>query len=175
MLQLNDEQKKIVENNLGLVYFVLKKAGITRNHKNYEDLFGAGCLGLCNAVRAWDSNKSPFSTFAYYVIRHEVMGLLIRLQRESKRSVSLEDINEQAVSTDENLMNNEALTMISEFLNNSDILLGNFNATVIKLAACGKSNQEIAEILDVSLSAIYKSKKRAKALFELWIDNGRKS
>ncbi len=63
-----------VEDNLGLVHAVasrFKGRGI-----EYEDLFGAGCLGLVKAVNRFDKDRGAcFSTYAVPLIMGEIKGI----------------------------------------------------------------------------------------------------
>lgn len=59
---LTKEQRKMVEDNYGLIYVALKQYCIPRE---YEDFYGVMAEGLCNAVRTYDLNRGvKFSTYA---------------------------------------------------------------------------------------------------------------
>lgn len=64
----------LVEENLGLVHTCchrLQGKGI-----EYDDLYGAGCLGLCKAAKGFDPNRGLcFSTYAVPVILGEMRRL----------------------------------------------------------------------------------------------------
>jgi RNA polymerase sigma factor (sigma-70 family) len=63
-MQLTEEQKQMVEDNIKLVYFVINKhwQGQPQDIKN--ELFQEGCIALINAVKRYDGNVGKFSTFA---------------------------------------------------------------------------------------------------------------
>ncbi len=172
MCSLDVERRNLVENNMGLVYFVLKKAGISQRRNDYDDIFGAGCLGLCNAASVWRSDGSPFSTFAYHLIRHEVIRAAKRSYRDSKRLLSLDEFCEYAAAPDLELEKKEAKMLMRDFLRNADKLLGEYDAKIIRLAADGEDCQQIADTLGEGISAVYKSKKRARAVIDSWLHKG---
>lgn len=59
---LTEEQRKMVEDNCGLIYVALKQYCIPRE---YEDFYGVMAEGLCNAVRTYNPNRGvKFSTYA---------------------------------------------------------------------------------------------------------------
>ncbi len=70
----NAERSRMVEDNIGLVHSCAHKfkgRGI-----EYDDLFGAGCIGLVKAVDAFDTGRGVrFSTYAVPVILGEIRRL----------------------------------------------------------------------------------------------------
>ncbi len=68
------EEEKLIEENLGLVHSCchrLKGRGI-----EYEELYSAGCLGLCKAAKGFDQTLgNAFSTYAVPVILGEIRRL----------------------------------------------------------------------------------------------------
>lgn len=59
---LTEEQRKMVEDNRGLIYAALKQYCIPRE---YGDFYGVMAEGLCNAVRTYDPHRGiKFSTYA---------------------------------------------------------------------------------------------------------------
>lgn len=74
MMNKNDKREAAINENLGLVHACAKRfkgRGI-----EYDDLFGAGCLGLVKAVDNFDEEKGfKFSTYAVPVILGEIKRL----------------------------------------------------------------------------------------------------
>lgn len=59
---LTEKQRKVAEDNCGLIYVALKRYCIPGE---YEDFYGVMAEGLCNAVRTYDPNRGvKFSTYA---------------------------------------------------------------------------------------------------------------
>lgn len=65
---LTDEQKKLVEDNIPLAYFLAKR--ISHPHIEYEDAVQLALLGFCKAARLYDPEKSKFATFASLAAQH---------------------------------------------------------------------------------------------------------
>ena len=76
---LPSDRKRLVEENMGLVGRVIRDK-VRNVHGigiySYEDLFQVGCIGLCNAADSYKPGTGNFSTFAYIVIRNEIMDAL---------------------------------------------------------------------------------------------------
>jgi RNA polymerase sporulation-specific sigma factor len=61
---------KLVLDNKKLVYYVVKKLGI---HKDIDNFYDIGMIGLCKAARSFDSESgTKFSTYAISCIRNEI-------------------------------------------------------------------------------------------------------
>lgn len=67
---MNDEQRKLAEDNMKLVYHLVSKEYPT--FKGDEDIVQSGMLGLCKATMKWDESKGAFSTYACACIRSEI-------------------------------------------------------------------------------------------------------
>jgi len=79
MLPLNENQKKMVEENKGLVGTVIKNNVRNVNSLGiftYDDIFQIGCEGLIKAVKKYAPGETKFSTFAYIFIRNEIFNAL---------------------------------------------------------------------------------------------------
>lgn len=79
---MNDEQRKLAEENMGIVFYTLKKyfGGITAD----EDLVSAGYEGLCIAAEGFDPERGKFSTYAAQCIRYCVMTELRSRKKHSQ-------------------------------------------------------------------------------------------
>ena len=87
MLPLNDEQRILVEENMGLVGKVIKDC--LQNPSalgcyTYDDLFQIGCIGLCKAAQTDRPGRGAFSTYAYILIRNEIYNELERGTRYTR-------------------------------------------------------------------------------------------
>ena len=70
----NDSTKILAENNLGLVHLCANK--FRNKGIEYDDLYGAGCIGLLKASKAFDTERGiKFSTYAVPVILGEIKRL----------------------------------------------------------------------------------------------------
>lgn len=67
-MKLNDEQKKLVEDNINLIYNTIK---LMNNKTNNIDLIDIGYIALCKSALTYDDSKSKFSTYATNCIRND--------------------------------------------------------------------------------------------------------
>lgn len=96
---LTDEQRKLVEGNLALVPYTIKKyyPNFARMPIEYEDLKGHGYCALCNAAETFDTSKGfSFSTYACSVIRGYIFHELRKL-RQDNRKIMLNKLSLDAV------------------------------------------------------------------------------
>lgn len=87
---LTKEQCSLVENNLKLVTFTVKRFATQHQDRvfTFQDLFQIGCIGLCKAARVYNpASGYTFSTFAYRVIQNELFQFF-RSQRAKARKTS---------------------------------------------------------------------------------------
>lgn len=97
---LTDEQRKLVEDNIGLVYAQVHKRGITD-----EDLISEGMLALVNAARYFSPDFGvKFSTYATSYIWAALFGTYAdkKHRKYAANTCSLDDpdLNIQALSYD---------------------------------------------------------------------------
>lgn len=89
-VRLTDEQRKLVERNLGLVRAIVKKIRnrtYIKSQVSNEELYQHGCLGLCMASSKWQEGKgSKFSTFAWTYIH----GYIDHFVRDQSRVVKID-------------------------------------------------------------------------------------
>ena len=67
-MQLSTEQRKLVEENHNLIYAVIHRLNLS-----VEDYYDIAAIGLCKAAIKYDSERGMFSTFAFSVIRNEIL------------------------------------------------------------------------------------------------------
>lgn len=67
---MTEEQKKLVEENMNLVYFTLSRyyPWLLQD----EDVRSVGMIGLMIAAQKWEPSRGKFSTFAVKVIKREI-------------------------------------------------------------------------------------------------------
>ncbi len=95
-------QNKIVDDNLGLVYTVVKKF-LGRGYES-EDLFQIGCLGLVKAISRFDTSFDvAFSTYAVPMIMGEIKRF-IRDDGIIKVSRSIKELAIKALALRENII-----------------------------------------------------------------------
>lgn len=130
------DNDRFIEENLGLVHLCANRfrgKGI-----EYDDLYGAGCIGLIKAAGAFDTERGvKFSTYAVPVI----LGEIKRLFRDGgsiKVSRSVKELSLKLSKERERF-----------------ILINGREATVSELAELAETSEEaVAEALSVSMPAI---------------------
>ena len=94
-------EQRLIEDNLGLVHACCRR--MTGRGMDYDDLYGAGCLGLCKAAKGFDPARGLcFSTYAVPVI----LGEIRRLFRDGgslRVSRTLKDLARKAARVGEEL------------------------------------------------------------------------
>ena len=70
-MKLNEEQRKLVEDNIGIIYNTIK---LTNGNIHNIDLIEVGYIGLCKAALYYKKsyNDTNFSTYATTCIKHEI-------------------------------------------------------------------------------------------------------
>ena len=67
-ISLNNQQQRLVENNLGVVKLAIHKSIIVNDNLygfEYDDLYQEGCIWLCKAALSFDETRDiKFSTYA---------------------------------------------------------------------------------------------------------------
>lgn len=92
-MTLTDEQKKLVEQNLGLVHACANR--FRGRGEEYEDLFQAGSVGLIKAAQGFNSELGfKFSTYAVPAILGEIKRIFrdggdVKIGRASKEKALL--------------------------------------------------------------------------------------
>lgn len=80
---LNDEQRKLVEDNHNLIYSFLERRNLSLDA--IEDWYGTAAIGLCKAAMVYDENRGcKFSTLSYIIMDNEVK----RTMRDNRKCVS---------------------------------------------------------------------------------------
>lgn len=182
--KLNAEQAKMVEENMNLVPFVLKRMNIPLEY--YDDAVSEGNLGLMQAVYCFNQNLGyRFSTFAYKVIQNHlsnyffptifpkkqvVFPLSTLLVTKEDDSTCIEDFLIDETANFERAV--EYRNFFQSLLNNGiNCLSGRTKATFLyKLAGC--TDAVIAKHLQRSTSRIVDFRQiRAKKLKEFNSNN----
>lgn len=170
------DDKFILENER-LIYLVLRDMKLLRKQEMYYDV---GMIGLVKACRTYDKEKGyTFSTYAYKVIKHEILRELKKenteIRKSNKNTISLNtllsfDGNEEITLQDkipddfnleehiETKEENEKLyTMIKTLTKKEQETICLYYGIGCK----SLNGREIAEKLGVSRELIYKRKERA--------------
>lgn len=87
---MNDNQRKLVEDNHNLIYHYLHSHRLGMNET--VDWYGVAALALCDAAMTFDESRGvKFSTYAYKVIDNNVINTMRKEHRNVIPVIRLED------------------------------------------------------------------------------------
>ena len=93
-MKLTEEQKKLVENNIGLVYFVVDNYYLSSFcYIEREDLLQEGLLSLCNCIGYFNSEKGNISTFIVKCVKKHLSQYVQNFHKKKFITTELDDIN----------------------------------------------------------------------------------
>lgn len=92
-MALTEDQRRIVEANLGLIGSVIRRTAKAHQRHCRKDMFQDGVVGLCRAVAAptYDPRKSRLSTYGTKAIVREIYRWEMRRARVHKREIQVVD------------------------------------------------------------------------------------
>ena len=171
MKKLNDEQRKLVEDNEGLIWYIGSKY-IGRGYNPNEE-YGELALGLCRAALSYNKDSGvKFSTYASAVLTN-VVKTYFRLAQCDKRKISLDTISlEQEVyeRDGDSLCIDDRLG--TEYLEDSLVLfdlediLNERELMVCKLRYQGMNQTEIANMIGTTQAGVSRLLSKAKKKVE---------
>lgn len=77
--KLNENQKKLIEENMNLIYGFMKEHSIPYDN---EDVYDYCLTGLINAAMTYDKGKCQFSTYAYVCMKSELLHYYSYISRK---------------------------------------------------------------------------------------------
>ncbi len=83
----DDNEEQLVHQHQGLLIHIVKSFS-PRNSTEYDDFYSSGLYGLLLAIRKHDPTRAKFSTFAYRLIRNEILRF-VEQNRKYNKDVSL--------------------------------------------------------------------------------------
>lgn len=105
--RLTKKQQELVENNLSLVYWVIRESihvNETIYGFGYEDLYQEGCIWLCHAAATYDPARSQFSTYAKKIVRNGLLSYCRQMCFRQRRLAYLSVDVHGELSTDGKLL-----------------------------------------------------------------------
>ena len=137
-MQLTDEQRQMVEDNLPLAYFAVEKYYPKFDWLDPEEVLSACFLGLIYAARKYNPSRGKFSTYAMKSMFRNIRRELIP-EKKQVDAMSLEDI----------------LTDKGEVLNWQDLFSD--GESVEDEAVYGVLSEQLVSVLDKTVaSKVYK-------------------
>ncbi len=170
---MNEEQRKLAEQNIGVVFFTLNKyfPGSTKD----EDLVSVGYEGLCIAAKGYDPSKGKFSTYAAKCIRFCVMTE-IRSRKKHSKNIYMSNMSamvEEATydghygAEDEGFDDVDSEDQFIQFQH----ILSDMEREIMNLSKSGLSALDIAKELGLSRGKVYTVIREIKALWKIYRRN----
>lgn len=88
----------MTEDNLNLIYFVLKQLNIY-NRNGIDEYFDVGMLGLVKGLKTYTESKGSLSTYLVNCIKNEIL-MEMRNQKAGKRNNGVKPISINTPTTD---------------------------------------------------------------------------
>lgn len=166
---MNDEQRKLVEDNHNLIYAFLHKYNLS-----IDEYYDVAAIGLCKAAIMFDKKKEcTFSTYAYLVMLTELK--LVFRYNTSRKAIPLDKLTYyQSIISNGDGKEIERLSLIpdnvdveSEVMTNETFkqvysILSEQDRRIIHMFKLGYKQKEIAK--NVGCSQSYISKIKAKII-----------
>lgn len=147
-MTLNDKQRQLVNDNIGLVGKVIKDKIYSPSQLGiytYDDIFQIGCIGLCKAAAT--DKGGCFSTYAYRLIWHSICDALIYSSKRSTTELATDpEIMPQRVNSASDQI--EDISDLSEILDRAESRTSGIVAKgirALRLMADGYTCREIGE------------------------------
>lgn len=81
-------KEQMILTNYGIVFFVMRRLGIPAFD---EDMFQIGSIGLLKAIDTFDASKGCFSTYAFRLVRNELLISFRKSKKSVRATFSLDD------------------------------------------------------------------------------------
>ena len=163
-MKLNEEQKKLVEDNHSLIYWFAKKY-----HVPIEDYYDVLAQGLCMAAYHYDPSKCSFSTYAYLCMNTEMHVEYRKTLRKSEipqgnifhyeDAWQLSDLIPTNEKTENKVIDKISYENLISLLND---ILNDKDKEVLSYILNGLTMREIAKIEGTSHQAIHNRMKKIR-------------
>lgn len=160
---MTKEQQRLVEENHGLIFHILKKY-----HFDIDEYYGTAAVGLCNAAERFNpEHGAKFGVFACECIKNEIFRLnqeANRLHRKSNIGAvsfdnTTEDFNlEQVLASD--VVDPEEEAIVNITISRMRKKLNDQEKEVFDLLINHKTLQECSRILGISKQRVHQVKKQ---------------
>ena len=155
--RLTGDQKKLVENNLPLVRWIVAKMHrfAVQSLGGYAEAISCGNLHLCHAAILFDPSRGvQFGTYATVVIRSRLYD---DVRAAGKKSDRLRFVGDMAKRTE---CEKEGHPELTDFRLDRDDILANltpYAKEIFQMLSDGWTTSEIAELRGVTRSAVHGS------------------
>lgn len=155
-MKLNNEQRKMVEENHNLIYSYCKYKGL-----NIDEYYGDLAIVLCDVVKKYEKQKSKISTYAYKAFDIKILNMYRNMTKRGKYkpTILLSDLLESPIKMKfyDNIYSDINYNTMVNILNNSEV--GN-------LLLQGYNQKEIIKKLNKSKFLVSKEIERLRKQIE---------
>lgn len=170
----------MTEDNLNLIYFVLKQLNMY-NKEGIDEYFDVGMLGLVKGLKTYSESKGAVSTYLVKCIRNEIV-IELRNQKADKRNNGVKPISINTPTTD-NLTIEDTIksdfnileyTIKKEQIKELKVAINTLKpiekCVIIDIYFNNKKQLEIAKEIGVRQSYISKVRTRAINKLRAWFE-----
>ena len=97
---LTEEQRKLVEDNIGLAYEFVHRKGFTYGYE-FEDAVQIALLGLIHAAMTFKESKSKFSTYAFLAMQSQFNMEYRKIKRQKESGIINISLSEPITESEE--------------------------------------------------------------------------
>lgn len=154
---LNDEQRQMVVDNEKLIWWTMKRFGVS----DIDDIYSILALGLCKAAFTYKKEKGEFSTWAITIMEMEIK-LEFRRRNTNIRRLNYETFSYNSIIP--NGKNKNDIEFLETIQGKSDVwedlvnidfsCLTDTEKQIVKLICEGYNQMEMKEIMGLSQSYI---------------------
>lgn len=159
-------KQQLIEDNMGLVYAVIKEHFPTFMYD--EDLIQVGMIGLCQAANTFDEAKGKFSTFAGRCIYNEICKEFRRRQKhQGVYSLDYEyDLDDgERVTVGDIQVGDEDVDFVD-----TDYIYRHLTPeeqNIVDLVRYGLTYREVGEVCGVSRSYVWRVIRKVRNIMEV--------
>ncbi len=174
----------MAEDNLNLIYFVLKQLNLY-NNDGIDEYFDVGMLGLVKGLKTYSESKGTISTYLVKCIRNEIV-MELRNQKTNKRNNGVKPISINTPVTD-NLTIEDTIksnfdvleyTIKNEQIKELGVAINTLKPVekrvIIDIYFNNKTQLEIAKEIGVRQSFISRIKTKAIRELRTWFEKNNK-
>lgn len=156
---LNEIQKKLVEDNIGLVYHFIRRYNLCES-----EYYDVAAIALCKAALTYTNGIGKFSSYALLVIRNEVYTALKKDAVRSKHCMYIYDVIDSLLPAKQNIessfIDKESVDRLLKAIDN----LPSQEKQIVKLRLRGFTQCAIGKELGISQPTVTKRLKDIKEL-----------
>ena len=168
MERMNDEQRRLVEENMALVGFTMMKYFPNSiPEREWEDFMSIGTIGMCKAALKYATEKGTFSSYAVKAIRREIKREFVdryRGKRKHNGMLTLDALTGDDQSLEETLAADQPSVELLVNIHIAMEALTKADRETLQAQMAGLKVREIAEANGWTKQGVEYHLKRAKRL-----------